>query len=439
MSLVLIGLNHTTAPVEVREQLAVPHDRLPELLGRLVRLPGVREVCALSTCNRVELVLEASGLHHGESAASALLEAQGVEPGLVLPALYRLEGGGAAQHLFRVAAGLDSLVLGEPQILGQVKAAYAMAARARTTGSSLNRLFHAVFRVAKRTRTETGLGTQPVSVGYAAAELARKIFDDLSTKRVLLLGAGGMAELTARHLLGGGVKALTVANRTPERAQALAATLGGRALPFEALNEGIRNADIVVASTASPEPLVGAATVAGIMRERRQAPLFFVDIAVPRNVDPQVNALPNVYVYDIDDLQGVIAEGLKHRQAEAARAEAIIGEEVEAFLRASLSREVVPTILALRRRFEALRRAELTRAGGCLRDLTPEQRAAVERLTEALVAKLLHHPTANLKRLAEEAEGALYAETLAALYQLDVEDAGEQVAAPSTSAGEGRS
>jgi glutamyl-tRNA reductase len=368
----------------------------------------------------------------------ALLEEQGVEPSLVLPVLYRLEGGEAVRHLFRVAAGLDSLVLGEPQILGQVKAAYAAAARAGTTGSSLNRLFHTVFRVAKRTRTETGLGTQPVSVGYAAAELARRIFDDLSTKRVLLVGAGGMAELTALHLLGGGVREVTVVNRTFERAQALADALGGRALPFEALHEGIRHADIVVASTAAPHPLIDAADVAGLMRARRQAPLFFVDIAVPRNVDPRVNDLPNVYLYDIDDLQGVIADGLKHRQEEAARAEAIVGEEVEAFLRASRSREVVPTLRALRRRFEALRRTELARAGAGLRDLTPEQRSAVERLTEALLAKLLHAPTANLKRLAEEAEVGLYAEALAALFDLDAEEGG-RVVAPSTSTGEGRS
>ncbi len=438
MSLVLVGLNHTTAPVEVRERLAIADDRLPEILGRLAGLPGVREACALSTCNRVELVLEASGLHHAQAAATALLEEQGVEPDLVLPVLYRLEGEAAVHHLFRVAAGLDSLVLGEPQILGQVKAAYAAAVQAETVGPSLNRLFHTVFRVAKRTRTETGLGTQPVSVGYAAAELARKIFDDLSTKRVLLLGAGGMAELTARHLLGGGVREVTVVNRTFERAQALASALGGRALPFEALNEGIRHADIVVASTAAQTPVVEAATVAGLMRARRQAPLFFVDIAVPRNVDPRVNDLPNVYLYDIDDLQGVIADGMKHRQEEAGRAEAIVGEEVEAFLRASRSREVVPTLLALRRRFEALGRAELGRAGAGLRDLTPEQRAAVERLTQALVAKLLHAPTANLKRLAEEAEVALYADALAALFDLEVEE-GDQPAEASTSTGEGRS
>lgn len=439
MSLVLVGLNHNTAPVEVRERLAVPDDRLPEIIGRLVRLPGIAEAYAVSTCNRVEVVVDAAGPHHAETAMAALVERQGVEPALVLPALYQFEGAAAVRHLFRVAAGLDSLVLGEPQILGQVKAAYAVAVRARTAGPVLNRLFHTVFRVAKRIRSETGLGAQSVSIGYVAAELARKIFDDISTKRVLLLGAGEMAALTARHLLGCGVCDVTVVNRTFERARSLAASLGGRALPFEALNEAIRTADIVIASTAAATPVIDAATVADLMRARRQAPLFFVDIAVPRNVDPRVHDLPNVYLYDIDDLQAVVAESLKHRQREAARAEAIVGEEVEAYLRAARSRDIVPTIVALRRRFEALRRAELARADPALRDLTPEQRAAVERLTEGLLAKLLHAPTTNLKRLAAEAEGPLYGEALATLFGLDgpCEEAAERGLASGEAAGGG--
>ncbi len=423
MSLVLVGLNHTTAPVEVRERLAVPDDRLPELVGRLARLPGIAEACAVSTCNRVEVVVDAAGPQHAEAAMAALIERQGVEPALVVPALYRFEGAAAVRHLFRVAAGLDSLVLGEPQILGQVKAAYAVAVQARATGPVLNRLFHTVFRVAKRVRTETGLGAQSVSIGYAAAELAGRIFDDLSTKRVMLLGAGEMAALTARHLLGRGVSELTVVSRTFERARALAASLGGRALPFEALNEAVRTADIVIASTAATAPVIDAGTVADLMRARRQAPLFFVDIAVPRNVDPRVHELPNVYLYDIDDLQAVVAESLRHRQREAGRAEAIVGEEVEAYLRTARGRDVVPTVVALRRHFEALRQAELARAAAALRELTPEQRAAVERLTEGLLAKLLHAPTTNLKRLAEEAEAALYAEALTVLFGLDDADA----------------
>jgi glutamyl-tRNA reductase len=419
MSLVLVGLNHQTAPVELRERLAVPEERLPELLARLATLPGVAEACALSTCNRVEAVVAAVARDCADRATRALLDWQGVEPGLVAASLYRLEEEAVARHLFRVAAGLDSLVLGEPQILGQVKAAYGVALRAGTAGSELNRLFHSVFRVAKRVRSETGLGAQSVSVGHAAAALARKIFDDLSAKRVLVLGAGEMAEITARHLVASGVREITVTNRTHERAVALATALGGRALAFAALGEALRAADIVIASTASPGPLIDAATVADFMRARRQSPLFFVDIAVPRNVDPRVHQLPNVYLYNVDDLQSVAAEGLSHRQREATRAEQIVAEEVEGFLRRTCTRAVVPTVVALRRRFEALRRAELERASGGLGDLTPAQRAQVDRLLEDLVAKLLHAPTATLKRLAEEQEGALYADVLATLFDLD--------------------
>ncbi|HWP35258.1 MAG TPA: glutamyl-tRNA reductase, partial [Thermodesulfobacteriota bacterium] len=418
MSLVLVGLNHTTAPVALRERLAVAAERLPALLPRLARAASAREACLLSTCNRVELLADAPGLPEAEAAAAALAEWQGVEPAQIRPVLYRLEGGAAARHLFRVAAGLDSLVLGEPQILGQVKAAYAAASQAGTTGPLLNRLFHTTFRVAKRIRSETGLGAQPVSVGQAAVELARRIFDDLARKRVLLVGAGEMAEATARHLVGCGVQALCVANRTFERAQGLAAMLGGRAVPFDGLLDAIRDADIVIASAAAEAPLLDAARVAELMRARRQAPLFFIDIAVPRNVDPRVHELPNVYLYNIDDLQAVVAEGLRHRQREAVRAEAIVQEEVEGYLRALDSRAVVPTLVALRRRFEAVRRAELARAAALLRELTPEQRAAVERLTEGLLAKLLHEPTVALKRAAADAEGPLYAEVLRTLFDL---------------------
>lgn len=419
MSLALVGLNHTTAPVEVRERLAVPDDRLPEVLARLVRLPGVAEVCALSTCNRVEVVVAAEEARHAEAAVHDLLEWQGVPSDLVAPSLYRLEEAAAARHLFRVASGLDSLVLGEPQILGQVKHAYAAALRVRAAGPHLSRLFHAVFRVAKRIRTETGLGAQSVSVGHAAVSLARRIFDDLATKRVLVLGAGEMAEITARHLLASGIRDVTVASRTSERAQALALALGGRMLPFEALARAVGEADIVVASTGSLLPVVHAPMVADLMRARRQKPLFFIDIAVPRNVDPRVHDLPNVYLYDIDDLKAVVEEGRSHRQREAGRAERIVEEEVDLFVRDIRTREVVPTVVALRRRFEGIRQQELARMATALRDLTPEQRLAVDRLTEGLLGKLLHAPTATLKRLAEEAEGALYAEALTTLFQLE--------------------
>lgn len=421
MPLALVGLNHTTAPVELRERLAVPEERLPELLPSLARLPGVAEACALSTCNRVELVLEATAAEQADGAARALLAWQGVDAADVEPALYRLEEEAAARHLFRVAAGLDSLVLGEPQILGQVKSAYAAALRARTAGPRLSRLFHTVFRVAKRIRTETGLGAQSLSVGSAAVELARKIFEDLGTKRILLLGTGEMAEITARHLVASGARDVAVASRTPERARALAASLGGRPVAFDGLAGAVRDADIVVASTDSRAPIVDAGLVADLMRARRQKPLFFIDIAVPRNVDPRVNDLPNVYLYDIDDLQAVVTEGLSHRRREATRAEAIVSEEVDAFLRAVRARDVVPTLVALRRRFEQVRRAELDRAAPLLASLSPEQRAAVDRLTEGLVAKLLHAPSATLKQLAEDAAGPLYAETLAALFELPPE------------------
>ncbi len=432
MSLTLVGLNHTTAPVEIRERLAVPEAQLPEVLARLVRLPGVAEACALSTCNRVEVIVAVQAVQRAEAAVHALIQWQGVDPSLVTSSLYRLEEAAAARHLFRVAAGLDSLVLGEPQILGQVKTAYAAALRARTAGPHLSRLFHTVFRVAKRIRTETGLGAQAVSVGHAAVSLARRIFDDLTTKRVLVLGAGEMAEITARHLLASGVRDVTVASRTAERARALATALGGRMLPFEEMTRGVGEADIVVASTGATAPIVHAGMVSELMRARRQKPLFFIDIAVPRNVDPHVHDLPNVYLYDIDDLKAVVEEGLTHRQREAGRAERIVDEELDAFVRGVRHRDVVPTVVALRRRFEAIRQAEIARMASALRDLTPEQRLAVERLTEGLLGKLLHPPTATLKRLAEDAEGPLYAEALTMLFQLETPADGR----PTSAAGE---
>ncbi len=395
--IVLVGLNHRTAPVEVRERFALEKSGEHPLAVLKRELPEAEEALFLSTCNRVEFLLVS---RDPEKAVRGLKEFLARRTGLPIaqfePHLYLYENREAVRHLFRVASGLDSMVLGEPQILGQVKEAYREAVEHRTTGPILNRLLHKTFSVAKRVRTETGIGSHAVSVSYAAVELAKKIFGSLKGKIALLVGAGEMAELAAQHLLSAGVSKMLVANRTLSRAIELAERFQGEAYGLEELSDCLLKTDIVISSTGAPGYVITREMVKPLLRRRRLRPLFFIDIAVPRDVDPAVNELENVYVFDIDDLKQVVAENLGRRQREALRAEKIVEEEVLKFERWLRELAVYPTIKALREKAEAIRKRELERTLSRL-DLSPEDREAIEILTEAIVHKILHDPITYLK------------------------------------------
>lgn len=401
MTLVLVGINHKTAPVELRECLAPGAETLPERLGECLALPGLSEALLISTCNRVEVLAVAED---GAEAARALRgwlgQGRGVDPAALKQAIYSHQDQEAVRHLFRVAASLDSLVLGEPQILGQIKEAYRAAADAGATRTVLNRLLHKTFQVAKRVRTETRIGGSAVSVSYAAVELAKKIFDELTGLTALLVGAGEMAELAAEHLLSGGVKTVLVANRTLARAVELSTRLGGGgAYALEDLPQALALADIVVSSTGASAAVITPELTRRIFKQRRGRPLFFIDIAVPRDVDPAVGELDGAYVYDIDDLTQVVEANRQNRAGEALAAEAIVAEEVVKFSAWLSSLGLVPTIAQLSAKAEEIRAAELARTLHDLGlDLGDEPAAAaIDRLTRALVKKLLHDPIMFLR------------------------------------------
>jgi len=316
------------------------------------------------------------------------------------PFLYRLEGDQAVRHAFRVAASLDSMVLGEPQILGQVKEAYHAAEKAGALGSVLNALRNRSIAAAKRARTETGIGENAVSVSYVAVELARKIFGDLAERNVLLVGAGKMSELAARHLVRSGARATVLGGRTFEKAEQLAAALGGTAAPFESLRAELTKADIVISGTGAPGIVIRAEDVRAASAERRRRPLFLIDIAVPRDIDPEAARLPGVFLYDLDDLKSVSEANLRERKKEAAAAETLVEREVQAFLDWRRSLDVVPLLVELRRRADEIRKAEIEKARKRLGSLTPEQEEALEAATTAIVNKLLHAPTVHLKEIA---------------------------------------
>ena len=423
MRLVLVGTSYQRAPVELRELLAYNPGLRREALGRL-GADGA-EAAVLSTCNRTEV--------YGVSSEPAELEERiygelaglsGLSHSELAPALYSVSDEAAAVHLFRVAAGLDSMVPGEAQILGQVRDAYEAARQSETTGATLHRLFRQALRVGKRVRTETAIGENPASVSSAAAQLAERVFEDLAGRRILLLGAGKTADLTAANLISRGVGDIVVANRSPERGEALARRFGGRAVGLDQVEPELVEVDVVVASTGSQGFVLSAAQVERAMKERRGRPIFFIDIAVPRDVDPAVLELEGCYLYDIDDLERVVAESVAGRREEAVRAEAIVSEEADAFRAWQLSLDVVPAISSLRARAESIRREELERAEGRLASLSPSQRRAVEALTSQIVAKLLHQPTVRMKEAAAGAEGVLYADAVRHLFGLG-DDAGQ--------------
>lgn len=420
--ILLIGLNHKTASVAIRECIGFSGDQTEKALLALHALEAVQEVLLLSTCNRVEVLLTTTTRETATRRVIALLaEMNDIPAAGFEDKLYRHAGDEAVRHIFRVAASLDSMVVGEPQILGQIKEAYRLAAAKKTSGVVLNRLLHKTFFVAKRIRTETGIGDHAVSISYAATELARKIFGDLEGRKVLLIGAGEMAELAVEHLIRNRADEILVANRTFERGVELARRFSGRALRFEEIADGLEAVDIVISSTGASDYVIRREQVKGAMRRRRNRPLFFIDIAVPRDIDPAINQLNNIYVYDIDDLKGVIEENIEDRQRAAVKGERLVDEAVIHFRRWYDSLDVVPTIIALRRKFEQVIRAEVART--CVGGQAPEvAEEALDKMVHALVNKILHDPTTILKREEGHGNKAQLLACVGKLFKLDEND-----------------
>jgi glutamyl-tRNA reductase len=419
-SLVLVGVNHTTAPLEVRERLSISAARLPDAIRTLAHQPGVREALILSTCNRVEFVTwqdEATGSAN-PNLLRFLHEYFAIPSDTVEPHLYEFREREAVRHLFRVASSLDSMVVGEPQILGQVKDSYSVAREVGAVSTTLEPLFQRAFSVAKRVRTETQIGTSSVSIASVAVDLARKIFGSLQGKTVLLVGAGKMSELAARHLIQQGATSILVTNRTQEKASLIAGHVAEQisqqiandpnaiacsteVIPFDQLHAQASRADIVITSTGAEGHIFTKAHGQQFLDRRRNRPMFFIDIAVPRDVDPKMNQVEGCFVYDIDDLQQVAAAHLADRSRESAAAEKIVSAEVEKYREHLQTLEAVPAIVALQQTAESLRQAEIARAAKRLAGLTPEQQAAVDALTRSLTAKLLHPQIVDLRKKSE--------------------------------------
>jgi glutamyl-tRNA reductase len=400
MKILLTGLNHKTAPVELRERLAISPESLAEETRALLSHPGVREGIILSTCNRVELLVcyeESEPELAGYLYRRFTVDAQSLQPHL-----YQHRETDAVRHLFRVAASLDSMVVGEPQILGQVKESYTAARSVGGVGGNLERLLQGAFAAAKKVRTETQIGSSSVSIASVAVDLARKIFGSLEGKRVLLVGAGKMSELAARHLMQHGAGSLLISNRTQERAVHLAQKFNGHVVRFDDLHARADEADILITSTGSPEFIFRTPHAQQFLHRRRNRPMFIIDIAVPRDVDPDVNRLDGIFLYDIDDLQSVSTSNLSDRAREAQRAEAILEHELARYQRRIESLDVVPTLVDLQAAAEDIRQAELRRAHSRLQSLTPAQQAAVEAVTRGLMNKFLHQPLRALKSAAQE-------------------------------------
>ena len=424
MHLLLVGISHRTAPVELRERVDFQARDLQAALRALAERGSAREAVVVSTCNRAEMYVACEAPEPTrQDLLRFLSDYNDVAQADVAPHVYEASDVDAAKHLFRVAAGLDSLVVGEPQILGQVKEAHTVATEARTAGPVLNRLFHASFAVGKRVRSETGLGSGAVSVSYAAVALARKIFGDLGGRNVVVIGAGEMGKLTAIHMRAQDVRHITIVSRTMAHAARTAEAIGGAsAAPWGDLDAVLAASDIVITATGAASPILTKAHIEGVMRPRRNRPLFIIDIAVPRDVEAAAGEIEQVFLYNIDDLQATVRENLARRASEVSRAESIVGEEVKKFEAWFKSRGAIPTVVALRERFESIRRAELERLDFKLASLPPEARARVDEITHLIVEKLLLTPTEQLKSLGDADTVETYTEALTRLFGLEPDE-----------------
>ncbi|MFC1779852.1 glutamyl-tRNA reductase [Thermodesulfobacteriota bacterium] len=431
MHIVIIGLSHKTAPVEIREKLAFAPTAMERPLRQMLELPTITEGLIVSTCNRVELC----AVTKEPDAAIAelrrfLAEYHEVSPEEINENLFDYQGEEAIRHLFRVSSSLDSMVLGEPQILGQIKTAYGYAAEFKTAGLILNRFLHKAFSVAKRVRTETAIASNAVSVSFAAVELARKIFDRLDNKGVMIIGAGEMCELAARHFVANGISKVLVTNRTFERAEKLAAEFNGKAVPFDSFVDHLAEVDIIMTSTGAPNFILGKRQMEEVLKRRKNRPMFLIDIAVPRDIDPKVNDISNTYLYDVDDLQGVVQANLKERQKEAGKAEAIVEQEIGQFHLWLGNLEVKPTVIALRRKLDEIRQQELDKTFGNLKDLTGKQRKSIEAMAGAIINKILHKPTAILKNSQNDMSGEDYVDAIRTLFDLPAPSTDDQEIKP---------
>ena len=426
MKLLLVGLNHRTAPLEVRERFSPSSDRWIPLNEKLVGTGAVGEAVILSTCNRTELIGIADELEDGLEGLSSFLRGEVGQGALDARHVYRLREQDAVVHLLRVAASLDSMVLGEAQILGQVKDAYRAAVDARSCGPILNGLFQRAFRVAKRVRTETGLGASSVSVARVGVQLARELFESFDGKRVVLLGAGEMAESALEGLREAGVRSVVVVNRTLETARRLATRFGGRPVQLDELRTELSETDVLLASVQVTEPLIVRATVEPALAERHGRPLLVVDLGLPRNADPEIADLENLYLYDLDDLEEIAERGRARRREAVRASERIILEEAEGFERWRATLGVVPTIQDLMAEAEALARLEVQRTLARLPEADPATAAAIQRLAEGIVHKLLHRPLVRLRAAAAEGTGAYYADTVQRLFALGEEEEEER-------------
>jgi len=424
MRILVAGLNHKIADVDVREKLAFTGSKLEEGLRRFSELPEVNEAIILSTCNRVELYANVSETEKAPEAIKAFLsEFHAINKDSLDNALYFYHDIQAVEHVFKVASSLDSMIVGEPQILGQIKDAFELALSKKTTGILLNKLMKKAISTAKRVRTETRIAENAVSISFSAVELAKKIFTDLSKKVCMLLGAGEMAELAAKHLISNGVREVLVANRTFERACSLAEEFHGRPVKFEDFLQEMARADIIICSTGAPSYILMKSQMQKVMKERKQRQVFIIDISVPRNIDPEINDLENVYLYNVDDLQGVVDSNLFERQKEAEKAGKIIAEELEAFVKWQASLDSVPTIRALREKAEEIKKEEIEKLFHKISGIGEKEREAIEYMAAALVNKLIHPPTAALKEDSENRD--MLVGTIRKLYGIDGEKNGE--------------
>jgi glutamyl-tRNA reductase len=421
MKVLVAGLNHNTADIEVREKVAFNGSKLQEGLVELKNLPHVDEVVILSTCNRMELYAGVKDTEKASESIKTFISGfHNIDRALLDKAIYVYDDVDAVRHIFRVASSLDSMVIGEPQILGQLKEAFELALEKKTTGILLNKLMKKAISVAKRVRSETKIAENAVSISFAAVELAKKIFTDLSAKVFMLLGAGEMAELAAKHLMSNGVKEVIVANRRYERACELAKEFSGRPVALDNFLREMVHSDIVICSTGAPNYIVVKEQMQKVMKERKQRQVFIIDISVPRNIDPKINDLDNVYLYNIDDLQGIVDANMFERKKEAEKAERIIEEEIEPFFQWLSSLDSVPTIVALREKMEKIKNDEIEKLLNRFPDLDEKQRKAIEHMASSIVNKLIHPPTIALKKDSEDRD--LIVAIIKKLYEIDDEE-----------------
>lgn len=422
LRVVVVGISHNTAPVEVRERFTFTEEETSAAVAELREMPGIEECMVLSTCNRTEIYAASENADDClESVKRYLSHSSGADSNDISPYIYTSVGHMAVRHLYKVACGIDSMVLGEPQILGQVKSAYRNAVVRNTAGLILNRLCHSAFFAAKRVRTETGIGSRAVSVSYVAVELAKRIFDDLSSRKVMLVGTGEMAELAARNLVSAGIGDLVITSRSFDNATGLAGRLKGNPVRFEEIYYHLKDMDIVITATGSSDFIIKTSHAKESLKLRNNEPVFMIDIAVPRDIDPRVQELTDIYLYDIDDLKGVLDDNIKTRKESAVKADEIVKEVERAFDAWISGLKAVPAIIDLKNRFETIKDLEVQRALSKLDGFTEKDRDVIEAMAARIVGKLLHSPLTKLKEEASTSMGALYVDSLKKLFELDNE------------------